>query len=149
MLEGRADLQEGVLILLNHNLRAMLHAGHRFMGQFLARPKRHSCQVVNYNYLIIIHVIITIINRVSLGVTTLLTMSTQTSGINAQLPPVSYTKAIDVWTGVSLKYTIHTLTIHLSSGYTARKVCVRHANRTARKVCVRVRECACEWRTHH
>ncbi|XP_023319739.1 glutamate-gated chloride channel [Eurytemora carolleeae] len=37
--------------------------------------------------------------RLSLGVTTLLTMSTQTSGISAQLPPVSYTKAIDVWTG--------------------------------------------------
>ena len=37
--------------------------------------------------------------RVSLGVTTLLAMSTQTSGISAQLPPVSYTKAIDVWTG--------------------------------------------------
>ncbi|XP_045134993.1 glutamate-gated chloride channel-like isoform X7 [Portunus trituberculatus] len=42
--------------------------------------------------------------RVSLGVTTLLTMSTQTSSINNTLPPVSYTKAIDVWTGVCLTF---------------------------------------------
>jgi anionic glutamate receptor len=42
--------------------------------------------------------------RVSLGVTTLLTMATQTSMINSSLPPVSYTKAIDVWTGVCLTF---------------------------------------------
>jgi anionic glutamate receptor len=41
--------------------------------------------------------------RVSLGVTTLLTMSTQTASINNSLPPVAYTKAIDVWTGVKHK----------------------------------------------
>lgn len=37
--------------------------------------------------------------RVTLGVTTLLTLTTVASGIRTQLPPVSYVKAIDVWIG--------------------------------------------------
>ncbi|KAK3864844.1 hypothetical protein Pcinc_029506 [Petrolisthes cinctipes] len=47
--------------------------------------------------------------RVALGVTTLLTMSTQTAGINQSLPPVSYTKAIDVWTGMCLTFVFSAL----------------------------------------
>lgn len=42
--------------------------------------------------------------RVTLGVTTLLTMTTQASGINAKLPPVSYSKAIDIWVGFCLTF---------------------------------------------
>ena len=34
--------------------------------------------------------------RVSLGVTTLLTMSTQTAGVNRSLPPVAYTKGLSM-----------------------------------------------------
>ncbi|XP_047477965.1 glycine receptor subunit alpha-3-like isoform X2 [Penaeus chinensis] len=40
--------------------------------------------------------------RVSLGVTTLLTLTTLASGTRASLPPVSYVKAIDVWIGMCM-----------------------------------------------
>ncbi len=36
--------------------------------------------------------------RVSLGVTTILTIVTQTYGINQSAPPASYAKALDIWT---------------------------------------------------
>lgn len=37
--------------------------------------------------------------RVTLGVTTLLTISSKGAGIQGNLPPVSYIKAMDVWIG--------------------------------------------------
>lgn len=47
--------------------------------------------------------------RVALGVTTLLTMSTQTAGVNRSLPPVAYTKAIDVWSGACVIFVFSAL----------------------------------------
>ncbi|CAM9397624.1 unnamed protein product [Lampetra planeri] len=38
--------------------------------------------------------------RASLGITTILTITTQSSAANSQLPKVSYIKAIDVWMGM-------------------------------------------------
>jgi hypothetical protein len=42
--------------------------------------------------------------RVSLGVTCVLTMTTQSAGVHQSLPPVSYVKAIDVWMFVCLLF---------------------------------------------
>ena len=49
--------------------------------------------------------------RVSLGVTSLLTMSTQTAGVNRSLPPVAYTKAIDVWSGACVLFVFSALLV--------------------------------------
>ncbi|XP_037091730.1 glycine receptor subunit alpha-2-like [Pollicipes pollicipes] len=40
--------------------------------------------------------------RVTLGVTTLLTLTSLAAGVRSELPPVSYLKAIDVWIGVCM-----------------------------------------------
>uniref|UniRef100_A0A1B6DYL5 Glutamate-gated chloride channel n=1 Tax=Clastoptera arizonana TaxID=38151 RepID=A0A1B6DYL5_9HEMI len=73
--------------------------------------------------------------RVSLGVTTLLTMATQTSGINASLPPVSYTKAIDVWTGVCLTFVFGALLEFALVNYASRSDMHRDNIQKQRRQC--------------
>ncbi|KAK7864947.1 hypothetical protein R5R35_004932 [Gryllus longicercus] len=73
--------------------------------------------------------------RVSLGVTTLLTMATQTSGINASLPPVSYTKAIDVWTGVCLTFVFGALLEFALVNYASRSDMHRENMKKQRRQC--------------
>jgi len=71
--------------------------------------------------------------RVSLGVTTLLTMSTQQASINNSLPPVAYTKAIDVWTGVCIFFVFGALLEYALVNYASRSDANRIRKRKAKK----------------
>lgn len=63
----------------------------------------------------------------------MLTMATQSSGINASLPPVSYTKAIDVWTGVCLTFVFGALLEFALVNYASRSDMHRENMKKARR----------------
>lgn len=65
----------------------------------------------------------------------MLTMATQTSGINASLPPVSYTKAIDVWTGVCLTFVFGALLEFALVNYASRSDMHRENMKKQRRQC--------------
>ena len=60
--------------------------------------------------------------RVALGVTTLLAMSTTQASIQNSLPPVAYTKAIDVWSGVCVFFVFSALLEYALVNYASRWV---------------------------
>ena len=60
--------------------------------------------------------------RVSLGVTTVLTMTTLMGGVNAALPKISYMKSIDVYLSVCFFMVFGALIEYACVGYTDKRI---------------------------
>ena len=58
--------------------------------------------------------------RVNLCVTTLLAINTMMASMQSSLPPVAYTKAVDVWTGVCVIFVFSALLEYALVNYAAR-----------------------------
>uniref|UniRef100_A0AAR2L123 Glycine receptor, alpha 3 n=1 Tax=Pygocentrus nattereri TaxID=42514 RepID=A0AAR2L123_PYGNA len=59
--------------------------------------------------------------RVALGITTVLTMTTQSSGSRTSLPKVSYVKAIDIWMAVCLLFVFSALLEYAAVNFVSRQ----------------------------
>lgn len=78
--------------------------------------------------------------RVLLGITSLLTMSRQISSINSTLPPVSYIKAVDVWTGCCLIFVFSALIEFAVVNYVSRADAARMGIRRRRPTMIGARK---------
>ena len=76
--------------------------------------------------------------RISLGLLTVLTMTTQSSGARADLPRVSYVKAIDIWMATCLTFVFAALVEFAYVNVLCRKVkrresfCISESDRCSR-----------------
>ncbi|KAL4229686.1 Glycine receptor subunit alpha-3 [Mactra antiquata] len=88
----------------NHScLKADFHLV-RNIGYYVIQMYIPSLLIVMLSWLSFWLNVNSIPGRVTLGVLSVLTISTQSSGVNASLPRVSYTKAIDVWMATCLVF---------------------------------------------
>ncbi|CAN7946213.1 unnamed protein product, partial [Ixodes pacificus] len=65
--------------------------------------------------------------RVSLGVTTVLTMTTLMSSTNAALPKISYVKSIDIYLGTCFVMVFASLLEYAAVGYLGKRIAMRKA----------------------
>ena len=72
----------------------------REYGYYIAQVYVPSCLIVMLSWVSFWIDLEAIPARVSLGLLTVLTMTTQSTGEKSSLPKVSYVKAIDVWMAV-------------------------------------------------
>ncbi|KAK6041090.1 Neurotransmitter-gated ion-channel transmembrane region, partial [Cooperia oncophora] len=66
--------------------------------------------------------------RVSLAITTLLTLSTQANAARMALPEVSYMKAIDVWMGACMMFVFGVMIEFTIVNYAQRQASTDHQN---------------------
>ena len=91
--------------------------------KYRVRPKRQTNFYKNQHWIVQIlfsSFLYQVPARVALGVTTLLAMSTTQASIQNSLPPVAYTKAIDVWSGVCVVFVFSALLEYALVNYASR-----------------------------
>ena len=124
LLTSGAHLCSSAVLLHCHHLRSMLHDCHCFVDVLLDRSqscKSHWVEEHDLESWCFLN-FLQVPARVALGVTTLLAMSTTQASINSSLPPVAYTKAIDVWSGVCVTFVFGALLEYALVNYASRFV---------------------------
>ena len=106
-----------VVVLHRNCLHPLLNDGLCFLDVLLAGPQGGELSNYSADDLLLSDQVPA---RVALGVTTLLAMSTTQASIQNSLPPVAYTKAIDVWSGVCVFFVFSALLEYALVNYASR-----------------------------
>lgn len=98
-----------IILSGNHSRLVVEFTLARNIGYYLVQMYIPSVLVVMLSWISFWLNVNAVPGRISLGVLTVLTMTTQSSAVNASLPHVSYTKAIDIWMVTCLMFVFFAL----------------------------------------